>query len=254
MRALDATRAEHEITVAKGSSVQAAIQTEPASGYIAWFKADAIVAPDDGDPVSAWDDSGPDNQDAAQPSASFQPVYKTSVVGGRPVVRFDGVDDRLVSPGQSGVWGLTSHFTVFAVVRLDASPGAGGHDVIGSSAISNNLDLFARRGDADGNWLAYGSSHDGVHNSDLVLSPGTWHVLTSRLEAFEHLQIRADKAYHLNDTGYAGTGTAPSQAAIGGRQNGVYPFKGDIAELIYYTGSLSDADMEATEDYLLAKY
>ncbi len=32
------------------------------------------------------------------------------------------------------------------------------------------------------------------------------------------------------------------------------PFKGDIAEVIFYTGSLSDADMKATENYLGPKY
>lgn len=35
---------------------------------------------------------------------------------------------------------------------------------------------------------------------------------------------------------------------------GLNPFKGDIAEVIIYTTSLSDADMEATEEYLRDKY
>ncbi|MGH7558365.1 MAG: hypothetical protein ACREMD_11435 [Gemmatimonadota bacterium] len=52
----------------------------PAPGYVAWFKADAIMALDDGDPVSAWDDSGPDNQDATQPIASLQPSLSRSSI------------------------------------------------------------------------------------------------------------------------------------------------------------------------------
>lgn len=101
---------------------------------------------------------------------------------------------------------------------------------------------------------AYSSSHDGPRSSDLVLATGEWHVLTWRLKPFTHLQIRADGEYRLNDTGYSGIGTAPSQAGLGARNNGANPFKGEIAEVIIYTTSLSDADMLATEDYLREKY
>lgn len=228
--------------------------SQPSPGYAAWFKADAIVDLNDGDPVGTWEDSSPNNKNATQTTASLKPVFKTNLVAGKPVVRFDGTDDRLVSPGEFGVWGLSNDFTVFAVVWVDQ--GTGGHDVVGSSAISNNLDLVARRNDANGNWLAYSSSPDGARNSDLILSTGTWYVLTWRLKATspKHLQIRADTAYRLNDTGYTGIGTAPSQVAIGARQNGVNPFKGDIAEVIFYTSSLSDADTQATENYLRVKY
>lgn len=73
-------------------------------------------------------------------------------------------------------------------------------------------------------------------------------------EAVHPPQIRADNEYRFNDTSYSGIGTAPSQAALGARNNGVNPFKGDIAEVIIYTTSLSDADMEATEEYLREKY
>ncbi|MGH7572373.1 MAG: RHS repeat-associated core domain-containing protein [Gemmatimonadota bacterium] len=228
--------------------------SDPAPGYVGWFKADAIVGLSDGDSVSTWEDAGPNNKDATQGTGGRKPIYKTGILAGKPVLRFDGADDRLVSPSGSDIWGLTNHFTVFAVVRLDPSPGSGGHDVVGSSSFANNLDLYARRNDAGGNWLAHSSSPDGTRNSDLVLSPDTWYVLTWRLKAFQHVQIRADKVYRLNDTNYGGLGTAPSPAAIGARQNGGNPFKGDIAEVIFYTGSLSDAAMETTEDYLRSKY
>ncbi|MGH7572761.1 MAG: fibronectin type III domain-containing protein [Gemmatimonadota bacterium] len=244
-------------SLSESSQAQGAvtINTQPAPGYAAWFKADAIVGLGDGDPVDLWEDSSPNNKDASQSTNTFRPIYMTNIAAGKPVLHFDGVDDRLVSPSGSD-WGLTNHFTVFAVVRLDPSPGMGGQDVVGSNAFFNNLDLIARRNDANGNWLAYYSSPDGTRNSDLVLSAGTWYVLTWRLHANppKHLQIRANKTYRLNDTGYTGIGAGPWQAAIGGRENGTSPFKGDIAELIFYTGSLSDADMEATEDYLLEKY
>lgn len=232
------------------------MMSDPAPGYVAWFKADSIIGLSDGDQIGTWEDSSLNNKDATQSTASFRPVYKTNVVAGKPAVRFDGVDDRLVSPGQFGIWGLGNDFTVFAVVWLDPSQGSGSHDVVGSSAISNTLDLIVRRNDGNGNWFAYGSSPDGTRNSDLILTTGEWYVLTWRLKAAspKHLQIRADKAYRLNDTGYSGIGTSPSQAAIGARQNGVNPFKGDIAEVIFYTGSLSDASMVATEDYLREKY
>ncbi len=227
---------------------------EPAPGYAAWFKADGITGLGDGDSVAIWEDASANNKDATQSTISFRPIYRTNVLNGKPALRFDGANDRLVSPGQNNIWGLVNDFTVFAVMRLDSVPGPGSQDVVGSSAISNNLDLFARRNDVGGNWLAHSSSHDGTRNSDLVLTPGRWYVLTWRLKVFQHLQIRAEKIYRLNDTGYSGIGTAPSQAAIGARQNGANPLKGNIAEVIFYSSNLSDANMEATEDYLRQKY
>lgn len=227
---------------------------EPAPGYKAWFRADAIIGLSDGEAVATWEDLGPNDQNATQSTASFRPIYKSSIAAGRPALRFDGTDDRLVSPAQYNVWGLINDFTVFAVVRLDPNLGTVGQDVVGSSAISNNLDLIARRGDTNGNWLAYSSSHDGARSSDLVLPADRWYVLTWRLKPFTHLQIRANNEYRFNDTDYAGIGTAPSQAALGARNNGANPFRGDIAEVIIYTTSLSDAEMQDTEDYLREKY
>jgi hypothetical protein len=229
----------------------------PAPGYAAWFKADAIEGLTNNDPVTTWEDAGPHHKDATQANSSFRPVYKTNIVDGKPVIRFDGIDDRLVSPSGSDIWGLANHFTVFGVVWLDPSQGTAGHDVVGSSGLTGNyLDLFARRSDADDNWLAFYTSQDGARDSDLVLPTGAWYVLTWRLKANapKHLQIRADAVYRLNDYGYTGIGTAPSPVAIGARQDGVNPFNGDIAEIIFYTTSLSDADMESTEDYLREKY
>lgn len=232
------------------------ISSQPAAGFVAWFKADTIAGLADGDPVTVWEDAGPNNNDAAQTNASFRPIYKVNVVNGKPVVRFDGVDDRLVSPSGSGMWGLTNHFTVFAVVWLETSPGSNGHDVVGSNSLSNRLDLFARRADSVGNWLAIFTSPDGVRNSDFVMPTGSWHVLTWRLRANspKHLQIRADTLYRLNDTNYTGIGTAPSTIALGARPDGVNPFKGDISEVLFYTTSISDSAMAATEDYLRGKY
>ena len=228
----------------------------PASGYVAWFKADAITGLSDGDSVGAWDDSGPNNKDATQATDSLKPVYKANLVGGLPAVRFDGINDRLVSPTGAGMWGMTNHFTAIAVVRLDSAPGPGIHDVVGSNNLFNGIDLIARRDTANGNWAAYNAYPDGTHNSDLVLSEDTWYVITWRLRANapKHLQIRVDKEYRLNDTGYTGIGTAPSTLALGARQNGANALKGDIAEVIFYDTSVSDSVMEVTEDYLLSKY
>lgn len=76
----------------------------PDLGLIAWYKADGALWTDtarttpvtaDGQAVAAWDDASGNSHHLIQATAAAQPLYKTAVQNGRPVVRFDGTDDTL---------------------------------------------------------------------------------------------------------------------------------------------------------------
>src|SRR5687768_11145672 len=66
------------------------------AGLKLWLKADAITGLADGDPVTTWADSSGEGNDFTQGTAGNKPIYKTSILFGLPVVRFDGTDDVLL--------------------------------------------------------------------------------------------------------------------------------------------------------------
>src|SRR5262245_95497 len=84
---------------------------EQLSGLKLWLKADAITGPNDGDPVTTWPDSSGNGNDATQATAAKKPTYKAGIQNGRPVIRFDGVDDILATPSVT----MATAFTLFAV-------------------------------------------------------------------------------------------------------------------------------------------
>jgi hypothetical protein len=53
----------------------------------------------DATPVASWTDLSGNAAHATQAVGAAQPLYKTNIINGLPVVRFDGVDDRLQSIG-----------------------------------------------------------------------------------------------------------------------------------------------------------
>lgn len=59
-----------------------------------WLDASTILGADN-DPITAWADISGNGNNATQATAGFQPILKTGIVNGRPIVRFDGSDDRL---------------------------------------------------------------------------------------------------------------------------------------------------------------
>ena len=77
-----------------------ALEAVAAIPWVRWFKADALTGLSDGDPVDYWANSAAILTPATQATSGSQPLYKTNIVNGLPVVRFDGVDDYLRTVGR----------------------------------------------------------------------------------------------------------------------------------------------------------
>jgi hypothetical protein len=67
----------------------------------------------DGEKVASWPDSSGNERDVAQAEEAKQPLLKTGILGGKPVVRFDGLEDFLKATG----FELAQPNTVFVVGR-----------------------------------------------------------------------------------------------------------------------------------------
>ena len=76
----------------------------------------------DGTAVSQWDDTSGNDRHVTQATPTSRPIYKTGILNGLPVLRFDGVDDCI-----NGVHSLLNdQFTLFVVYVPRADEAIGG--------------------------------------------------------------------------------------------------------------------------------
>ena len=67
------------------------------ANLILWLRADAITGLADTNPVITWLDESGQGNDVTQGVGADRPLYRTGIMNGLPVVRFDGVSDFLRS-------------------------------------------------------------------------------------------------------------------------------------------------------------
>jgi hypothetical protein len=203
------------------------------AGLKLWLKADSLSL-SDGDPVSTWADSSGNGNDATQGTAGLRPLYKTNIVGGKPVVRFDGTDDYLALTGLN----LTD-FTAFVVYQT-----SGNNVLLGNAG--TNFQIFGIGNGAN----AY-SFYDNLTflSSDILSAPRTsWN---------QGCITRSGSTVSFFESGVSrnsGTsGLLVTLQAIG-QVIGVAYTNGDIAEIIIYNSALSTSDRQSIENYVLVKY
>lgn len=218
--------------------------SSPVAGYSLWLKADAGVlngagsAASDGDAVATWQDQSGNGNDATQSTGGSRPTYKTSIVNGLPVLRFNGFNSLSLTATLAA-----DPCTVLAVFRPDSS---------------SVLTIVA--GDTGG--LQYrldGLQQRLVKTNTADMGFGTGTLSTS---AFSSGGVRystsASQANLRLDGASDGDKTPLSLSNpfqwIGSKATVSEAFSGDIAELLIYPSALSDADRGTTETYLASRY
>ncbi len=220
----------------------AAFSPDQVAGLETWLEGRFITGLSDGDPVTTWEDSHTSNKDATQGTGAAKPTYKTSIVNGLAVVRFDGTDDYLLSA-------LTNNDatrTVFVVAVQASSTGnrtvwslkAGGSD----SRVCN----------VSNTW-----NYDAPATSLGAAATTSWALTTVRFNstASADCYLGTGSATNLNpDDGYQ---TGVQALGLGTYWNGSFGnlfWNGDIAAFLVYNSALSDTDKNAVRDYLLGVY
>jgi uncharacterized repeat protein (TIGR01451 family) len=218
-----------------------------------WLKADAgTSSTTDGATVTTWTNSAVGGE-VSTASAGQIPLYRvtSSNFNFNPLIDFDGVDDYYAGTSNFGVTG-TSLFTAFAVSRraTDASI-----DMLfgGNAAANNNFGFF-------------------IHSNDLGIlettnfgtRTGTNATALAGVGTIKGVNRSASNTWQLYHNGAAdgasgGIGTfagtlANSNLNIGVGEGTQGPFDGEIAEIVIYSSSLTNAEMNRVQSYLGIKY
>lgn len=239
---------------AKPSVAAATFSPTDISGLALWLDASQITGLVDGDPVPSWTDLAGTNH-AAQATSAARPVYKTSIVNSRPVVRFDGVDDQLQTPAFAFYTG--GQYTLVAVTKLNA--GTETRHVLNSDnngGTGPRIFQFRLAG-PDLQFIGF-SNNNNTNASDTQPATRTnWNVL-SGIRRASNVQAYTNGASN-GATALSGTPTGnPRSIAIGNQviygQAGNAYLSGDVAEVIVYNTALSDTDHASVVAYLGDKY
>jgi hypothetical protein len=224
----------------------------------------SLVAADGG--VARWEDKSGNARHATQGTSANRPLRKTTVQGGKDVLRFDGSNDFLtstdfldLSSGQS--------ITVLAVCKRSATNlvqtiiskfdglGGGGNESSEDGwgfrfNNTNKLNLYLAK---DASYTQFTSNTDTESAFTLFAFKATAGSLTTTTALYQNGTTLAASStgsvQTLDNTAY------PVRIGIEPYGGVNYsPFNGDIAELIIYNSALSDANRTLVENYLLAKW
>lgn len=231
------------------------------AGLSAWYKADALAYAD-GATIATWSDSSA-NANHLGLTYGTKPVMKTGIVNGKAVGRFTrvGTTDGIYSNSVTGFSG--SSFTYFIVFRRSAYNA------------QEQYIFFVNDGSAgcSGTGLAQ-SIQAGAGGGLLVNRPCSSYYVTAGPDftdtsAFHLLSMRYDSASSRSQQLLDGSSTfdatiaAQTLPAISKFMLGNYDhnagagdrvFDGDLAELLFYSAALSDADRTRVSCYLSEKY
>lgn len=217
--------------------------------------------------IALWSDRTGNGYDAEQGTNSMRPIYKTGIQNGRPVVRFDGDNDHLITPRMEGEF--DNGFTWFIVAAADDGQPPNHQSLFGSISTAGGSDLyfylFLLQADNGLQGAVYENSV-GVHQNVGALDDGRtdFFIMTLCADPNDSLKgyLNSDGITPADLTGLIWSNIASAyteEIALGGRMKDgsfqeIYRFDGDIAELIIYGRALNEMEIWRIENYLSRKY
>jgi hypothetical protein len=228
------------------------------SGLRVWRQADTIVGLADSDPVTTWGDDSGNGFSVSQATTAKKPLYRTNVLNGLPVVRFDGVDDVMSNGSVNWTHVINSAgggiYTIMAVVLVNAAP-TGAAATYDDPALLTDLggNVGTHFRDAAGLLTIRAYNWDG--NEDFAASTGaaydTWTLVA---QDHDNTTLRIERNGGSFATALSGAPSASSTLLFGSNYAGAKFFDGDVAEYVMYNRVLTDTERGDIEAYFTAKW
>ncbi len=209
----------------------------------AWYDADAIEGLIDDDTVATWEDISANSYDATQSTESLKPLYKTSIINGKPVIRFDGTDDVL----SIGSLDAFTELTVVVVYKNNSVAATFG-GIIGTDGNSDGFQVVRQ----DSTQVLHMPGFAGHATPSSTILVSTPYIVSS-------IYTGASAAIWVNgvdkgSTANSGTVSAGTTYNIGRTNSASRTLNGDIAEILVFDYALSVSQREDLETYLNNKY
>ena len=241
------------------SIVHAQTTPDKLPNLAAWWSADSITV-GDGNPIETWTTNNNEYLYVTQPIADCRPILVNNVLNGKPVVRFDGVDDYLdggdiLNIGSEGA-------TFFVIAKSNVSNAA----YISKSLYGNQPNRYAIEYDAQWSEGFLFLHHDNVTNNSIETEKnpfGNNEMITVTVNNANKTNALFINGFLIDSKAISGLAmSSPFNFLIGGYNNTLgftppqdeYYLDGDIAEIIIYDRPLSQLERQEIENYLRLKY
>jgi hypothetical protein len=229
---------------------------------VLWLRADTIAGVADGGALTTWSDESGQGNDFTQATADKKPLYKAGIIGGQPVVRFDGSNDLLVC---SSNFSTAQVGTVAFVYRLTAA--VANYETLLSTTLDSGSTKWVivrayRHSSTPNACLSVFNGADSRLLGSTTIAAATNYALIIKTDG-STTSMRLNGAndpivanYGANTGAWWGDVANRTLFALGAYKNdGESQFlKGDLAEVIVYDAALSAGDIAALEAYLSEKY
>jgi hypothetical protein len=222
------------------------------SSNLIWVKADEIPTLIDNDLVTSWPDISGNSNNLSQPNSSFQPIFKTSIINGKPVVRFNKADNRLRKTS------FASPTNAITAIYVNSTLDNGDGVISYASSASPNDFLFFNSSNL-AVWVNNNSTNSGISSNN-----GTFHIInTSWRSSDGSTEVWKDGNRSYTTSGFqtgiplttgGSIALANEQDAIDGAYETGQAHEGDFAEVILFNTFLNTAQHIIVANYLAAKY
>ncbi len=216
------------------------------TGVAMWLDAaDASKVVLNGSTVSQWTDKTTNGRDLVQATAENQPTFVSNGFNGLPTLRFDGTNDHFGSRSMP----RTGDLNVISVLRPQNKSGDY-HNVFDSGASGPMLWVRGSPNVANTWELNTGTG---------LVSTNTWAGVAQvvgvrvRTATTPYLGIWVNGTSDGSGNGNTGTFANPTNFSFFNR-SGAQAFLGDVSEMVWIDGTLTDADRERLEGHLAWKW
>lgn len=222
-----------------------------AIGCKLWVEARLITDLNDEDGVETWNDHSGNNNALTQSNSDLKPIFKTNILNGLPVLRFDGIDDYLEL---TDILSGACAGEVFLLFKLAHYPPIHQQDGLWCmSGETTHATNFPYHGDKKlyESWGTTARKRTGVKPPAL----NKWRLYNVSSSDGHYRICFGDKEYYSSTTNTFSSFI--SETPCLGRSLGIYGnayLVGDIAALIIFDSVLSSADRKYIKSGLASVY